>query len=69
VTSQGIKDVGDTYTVMGSVCMLEKATYRLDLRTMKFYRLDIQALVSQSAARTICEQEGGRLAIPYGESN
>jgi hypothetical protein len=69
LTTQGIKDVGDNYILMGSVCMLEKATYRYNLGTMKFYRLDIQALVNQSATWAICEQEGGRLAIPYGESN
>jgi hypothetical protein len=66
LTRQGLKDVGNQTLIAGGVCMLENKTYRLDVRTMKYYRMDTLALVIQSVARATCELEGGRLAIPYG---
>jgi hypothetical protein len=66
LNSAGLQDVGASFTSYDFVCMLENATYRLHLATGKYYRLDIYAVVNQSMARTSCEADGGRLAIPYG---
>jgi hypothetical protein len=65
MTNMGMKDVGIAYQIAEGMCMRENETYSLHMRTTKYYRLDIHALVNQTVARRMCEVDGGRRTTGY----